>query len=98
MFTTMWIFENPSKILFFEEHINNLIKSTKAFSISKSSLRADILKLIKNNINLQVRYNHLLRIAVNKNIISISLRKRIKPKLNFDLTLVKLNIFFCHFS
>ena len=90
VFTTMWIFENPSKILFFEEHINNLIKSTKAFSISKSSLRADILKLIKNNINLQVRYNHLLRIAVNKNIISISLRKRIKPKLNFDLKLVKL--------
>ena len=47
VFTTMLIFENPSKILFFKEHINNLIKSTKAFSISKSSLRADILKLIK---------------------------------------------------
>ena len=38
VFTTMWIFENPSKILFFKEHINNLIKSTKAFSISKLSL------------------------------------------------------------
>ena len=22
VFTTMWIFENPSKILFFKEHIN----------------------------------------------------------------------------
>ena len=44
VFTTMWIFKNPSKILFFKEHINNLIKSTKAFSISKSSLRSDILR------------------------------------------------------
>ena len=90
VFTTMWIFENPSKILFFQEHINNLIKSTKAFSISKSSLRSDILNLIKNNINSKIKYNHLLRVAVNKKILSISLRKRIKPKLNFNLKLVKL--------
>ena len=90
VFTTMWIFKNPSKILFFKGHINNLIKSAKAFSISKSSLRSDILRLIKNNINSKVRYNHLLRVAVNKSILSISLRKRIKPKLNFDLKLVKL--------
>ena len=34
--------------------------------------------------------NHLLRIALNKKIISISLRKRVSPKLNFDLKLVKL--------
>ena len=27
VFTTMWIFDKPSKILFFKEHINNLIKS-----------------------------------------------------------------------
>ena len=90
VFTTMWIFKNPSKILFFKEHINNLIKSTKAFSISKSSLRSDILNLIKNNINSKIKYNHLLRVAVNKKILSISLRKRIKPKLNFNLKLVKL--------
>ena len=90
VFTTMWIFENPSKILFFKEHINNLIKSAKAFSISKSSLRSDILRLIKNNINSKIKYNHLIRVAVNKKILSISLRKRIKPNLNFNLKLVKL--------
>ena len=32
-----------------------------------------------------------MRIAVNKKVISISLRKRVKPKLNFDLKLVKLS-------
>ena len=31
-----------------------------------------------------------MRIAVNKKVISISLRKRIRPKLNFKLKLVKL--------
>ena len=30
-----------------------------------------------------------MRIAINKKIISISLRKRLKPTLNFDLKLVK---------
>ncbi|MDB2474378.1 aminotransferase class IV [bacterium] len=46
--------------------------------------------MIKDNINPKIKYNHLLRVAVNKKILSISLRKRIKPKLNFDLKLVKL--------
>ena len=90
IFTTIRAIGRPIKILFFKEHINNLIKSTKAFSISKSSLRSDILNLIKNNINSKIKYNHLLRVAVNKKILSISLRKRIKPKLNFNLKLVKL--------
>ena len=90
VFTTMWIFDKPSKILFFKNHINNLIKSTKAYSIKKSSIRSDILKLLKKNINSKRKYNHLLRIALTKKILSISLRKRIKPKLNLDLKLVNL--------
>ena len=32
----------------------------------------------------------MLRIALNKKILSISLRKRIQPNLNFDLKLVTL--------
>jgi branched-subunit amino acid aminotransferase/4-amino-4-deoxychorismate lyase len=47
VFTTMWIFDGPSKILFFKNHINNLMKSTRAYSIKKSSIRSDILKLLK---------------------------------------------------
>ena len=90
VFTTMWIFDSPPKILFFKDHISNLIKSTKAYSISKSSLRSDILRLIKENLDNKIKYNHLLRVALNKNILSISLRKRIKPKLNFNLKLVNL--------
>ena len=90
VFTTMWIFGSPPKILFFRDHINNLIKSTKAYSILKPSIRSDILKLIKENLDSKIKYNHLLRVAVTKNTLSISLRKRIKPNLNFNLKLVNL--------
>jgi branched-subunit amino acid aminotransferase/4-amino-4-deoxychorismate lyase len=90
VFTTMWIFDNPAKILFFKDHINNLIKSTKAYSILKSSLRSDIFYLLEKNLDKKKKYNHLLRIALNKKTLSISLRKRIKPNLNFNLKLVKL--------
>jgi len=90
VFTTMWIFGNPPKILFFKEHINNLIKSTKAYSISKPSIKLNILRLLKENLNSKKKYNHLLRIALNKKTLSISLRKRIKPNLNFNLKLVNL--------
>ena len=90
VFTTMWIYGVPPKILFFKDHINNLIKSTKAYSIIKSSIKSDILRLIEENLDNKIKYNHLLRVALNKNTLSISLRKRIKPKLNFNLKLVNL--------
>jgi len=90
IFTTMWIFGKPAKILFFENHLENLIKSLNEYKIKKKSLRKDILRIIKENLSKKRKYNHLLRIAVNKKTISISLRKRIKPKLNFNLKLVKL--------
>jgi len=90
VFTTMWIYGTPPKILFFEEHINNLIKSIKAYNILKPSIKKIILKLLKKNLNTKKKYNHLVRIALDKDTVSISLRKRFKPKLNFNLKLVNL--------
>ena len=88
IFTTMWIFGKPTKILFFKEHIRNLIKSIKSYNLNKPKLEKDIIRLLKKNINKNKNYNHLLRVAVNKRMISISLRKRVKTKLNFNLRLV----------
>ena len=90
IFTTMWIFGKPPKILFFESHIKNLIKSLQIFGIKKKFLKKDILQVINKNLSINKRYNHLLRIAINKKIISISLRDRIPPKLDFNLKLVNL--------
>ena len=90
IFTTMWIFGKPAKILFFDNHIKNLIRSLKSYGIIKKSLKTDILKLINKNLSKNKNYNHLLRVALNKKIISISLRKKVNPKKNFDLKLVNL--------
>ena len=90
IFTTMWIFGKPAKILFFDNHIKNLIRSLKNYGIIKKSLKSDIIKIINKNLYKNKKYNHLLRIAINKKIISISLRKKINSKKNFNLKLVKL--------
>ena len=90
IFTTMWIFGKPPKILFLENHIKNLIKSLQIYGIKKKFIKKDILKIINKNLIKKKNYNHLLRIALNKKIISISLRKRIPPKLNFNLKLINL--------
>ena len=89
VFTTMWIFGKPAKILFFKKHIKNLVKSLKAYKLNKPNIQKDILKLIKVNVKRDRSYNHLLRIAVNQKMISISLRKRLIPKLRFNLKLIK---------
>ncbi len=88
VFTTMWIYGKPHKILFFKSHINNLIKSLKVYKINKTKTKEKIFKLLNLNINKKKKYNHLLRVALNKNIISISLREKIKIKDNFFLKIV----------
>ncbi len=91
VFTTMWIYGKPQKILFFKEHITNLIKSTKTYKIYDQNLKKNIFKIIKYNLNKQKKYNHLLRIAVTKNLISISLRNKLKIKKNLQIKLVDYN-------
>ena len=90
IFTTMWIFGKPLKILFFENHIKNLIRSLRIYGVKNKNLRRNIQKIINQNLSKKIKYNHLLRVALNKKIISISLRKRVSPKSNFDLKLVDL--------
>ena len=91
VFTTMWIYGKPQKILFFKEHITNLIKSTKTYKIYDQNLKKNIFKIIKSNLNKQKKYNHLLRVAVTKNLISISLRNKLKIKKNLQIKLVDYN-------
>ncbi len=88
VFTTMRVVGKPLKILFFKNHINNLIKSLKIYEIYEKNLKKKIIKLISLNLKKNKKYDHLFRIALNHNIISISIRKRFKPKLNFNLKLI----------
>ena len=84
IFTTIRIIGKPIKILFFKDHINNLIKSLKIYKINTINLEKKLKKIIKINLKYNVKYNHLLRLAVNNKTISVSLRKRLKPKNKFS--------------
>ena len=88
VFTTMRVIGKPAKILFFKEHIENLLRSLKIYKINKKNIRQNILKLIKLNLIKKKKYDHLFRVAVNNKMISISLRKRLKTKSNFSLKLI----------
>ena len=88
VFTTMRILGKPTKILFFNSHIKNLIKSLKIYKLNRVGIKKDILKLIKLNVDKTKSYDHLLRVAVNNKIISVSLRERKTPKLEFNLKLI----------
>ena len=88
IFTTMWIFGKPVKILFFKEHIQNLIKSLKIYKLHKYNLEKNIKKVIKINLHKKRKYNHLLRIAVTNKLISISLREKPILKSKFTLKLI----------
>jgi len=84
VFTTMRLVGNTNKIILKNNHLNNLIFSSKKYEIKKKNLKKILLFLI--NKNLKKNYNnHLLRIALNKKIISISIRKRLTPKKEFSL-------------
>ena len=88
VFTTMRILGKPVRIIFFKKHIKNLIKSLKVYKLNRINIEKNILKLIKLNVDKNRSYNHLLRVAVNKKIISVSLRDRKTPKLKFNLKLI----------
>ena len=88
VFTTMRMVGKPPKLILLKPHIENLIKSTKKYGIRKKNLKNIIKDLINKN-TLYKGPDNLFRIALNKKLISISIRKRLKPKKNFNLLIFK---------
>ena len=88
VFTTIRMFGKPPKLLLLKSHIENLITSSKKYGIRKKNLKSIIIYLIEKN-NLYKGPDNLFRIALNKRLISISIRKRFRTKKNFDLLLFK---------
>ncbi len=88
VFTTIRLIGKPGKLVLFESHINGLIKSLKKYKIYSQNLEKIIRHLIESNINKNIKYDHLLRVALTRKTISISIRKRIKPYKNFELKII----------
>ena len=88
VFTTMRMIGKPPRLILLKSHIDNLIKSTKKYGIRKKNLKKIIEDLI-NKYNIYKGPDNLFRIALNKKLISISIRKRPKLKKKFKLLLFK---------
>ena len=88
VFTTMRMAGKPPRLLLLKSHLNNLIYSTKKYGIKKNNLKNIIKDLIKKN-SVYKGPDNLFRIALNKKLISISIRKRPKSRKNFNLLLFK---------
>ena len=88
VFTTMRLFGNTNKIILKNNHLNNLVTSAKKYKIKKKNFKKILISLI-NQILKKKYNNHLLRIALDKKRISITIRKRIIPKKNFKLKVFK---------
>ena len=88
VFTTMRMIDKPPRLLLLKSHLNNLIYSTKKYGIKKNNLKNILKGLIKKN-SVYKGPDNLFRIALNKKLISISIRKRPKSRKNFNLLLFK---------
>jgi 4-amino-4-deoxychorismate lyase len=88
VFTTIRLLGKPGKLILFKSHFKGLIKSLKRYKIYTKKIEKNINRLIHSNINKNINYDHLLRVALTKNFVSISIRKRLKPKKNFELKLI----------
>ncbi len=88
VFTTIRLIGKPGKLILFKSHFKGLIKSLKKYKIYSKNIETNIKLLIYSSINKNINYDHLFRIALTKKIISISIRKRLKPKKDFELKLI----------
>ena len=69
VFTTIRLVGKPGKLVLFKSHFNSLVKSLKRYKIYKKNIEKNIKLLIHSNINKNISYDHLLRIALTKKII-----------------------------
>ncbi len=88
VFTTIRLLGKPGKLILYKSHFKGLIKSLKKYKIYSKNIETNINRLIYSNINKNINYDHLFRIALTKKFISISIRKRLKPKKDFELKLI----------
>ena len=77
IFTTIRLVGKKPKLILAEEHLKKLNRDSSRLSINYKLSKEFLLNFINNNSKIK-NYDHLLRVAITKKILSISLRKRNK--------------------
>ena len=83
VFTTIRVVSKKHKKILFKDHIKKINLSLKKYKINFKISEKIILELLKPAFKKIKLRDTLLRIAVNNNLISVSLRVRSKPYKNF---------------
>ena len=82
VFTTIRISGNKPNLVLIDQHLKKLNKDSNFFGISFKISKQFLINFIHTNSKIK-NYDHLLRVAVTKKLISLSLRKRNKEEKNF---------------
>ena len=82
VFTTIRISGKKPNLVLIDQHLKKLNKDSKFFGISFKISKQFLINFINTNSKIK-NYDHLLRVAVTKKLISLSLRKRNKEQKNF---------------
>ena len=82
VFTTIRISGKKLNLVLIDQHLKKLNKDSKLFGISFKISKQFLINFINTNSKIK-NYDHLLRVAVTKKLISLSLRKRNKEEKNF---------------
>jgi len=88
IFTTIRVIGRPYRLYLFDQHLKNLNYSLNKFGINASLSKRRICKIINNLFTKKITYDHLFRIAINSNILSVSLRTRLKPQKKFFASII----------
>ncbi len=86
VFTTVRVVGSSPRYIFLKEHLSQLNLSLKKQNINFVLTEKKLLELIPHQLHIK-KFNHLLRIAVKQNLISLSLRSRLTPSNNFQIQL-----------
>ncbi len=82
IFTTIRISGKKPNLVLIDQHLKKLNKDSNFFGISFKISKKFLINFINTNSKIK-NYDHLLRVAITKKLISLSLRKRNKEEKNF---------------
>ena len=83
IFSTIRFIGKKPKFILLSMHIKNINSSLNKININFKISEKIILKLLKPTLNKINNQDNLLRIAINSNTISLSIRPRLKPSKKF---------------
>ena len=88
IFTTIRLIGKKPNFVLIDKHLKKFNKDIKYFDINFKLTKKFLMNFLQSQSSIK-NYDHLLRVAITKKILSISLRKRNKPQKNFKAKIIK---------